>query len=1215
MPTWSSSLLASNEASLPRQLGPYRVARRLGEGGMGVVFEAVDEGGERVAVKTLQALDPQALHGFKQEFRTVASLNHPNVVRLYELQQADGVWFFSMELISGTDLIDHLRPSDGSSADRIELIREAMRQLSAGVHALHAANLLHLDLKPANVLVDRKGRVVLLDFGLVRPAGRAVGGLDTNGGTPRYMAPEQLQGRQASAASDWYAVGLMLYEALTGDTPFGDAPWNVLVRPKGAPPLRPSERAAGIPADLDDLCADLLSADPSARPEGAEVLARLGANGVRVAPPPVADSVAFVGRGAQRAALWSAFRAVEAGSSVMVHVTGPSGVGKTALIGQFLREVATSEKAAVITGRCLEWESLPYKGFDPAIDELCRQLMSMSPQRRDEILVPGVENAAQLFPVLGTCLPDRPPSVVPGDSPQHQRMRAHQALKTLLVELGRDRPLVIFLDDVQWGDSDGARLATALLTPPDPPRLLFIVASRREQAEQSSFLQELSEARRADGVVFSERTLALEPLGIEEACELAAALLRPGTPQEQARSLAMEAGGQPFLLEALARLAAVDGDVVLPAPKVEDVLAARLAPLSLEARAVLEVVAVAGVLPAQEVALDIVGAGRDRYRIISELRGAALVKTGGARGHDAVEAYHDRIREFVLSGLTPGSRRSLHRALAEAFEGRPATEPDLLSLHWRGAGEISRARSWAIRAGERAFAALAFDRAASQYRVAIECDPAAADRAELDERLAISLFNAGRASEAAPVFASAAGRASGLKGRDLRRRAADAWLHGGHIEPGLEALRPLLAEAGLRYPSPAGAMLSIGGEVLRHLFSRPDRWKVRQVPTDEDIHVLDLGWGAGKVLTNIFPMVGLHLHLSTLRRALQLEDPRRQGRSLLLVGTLFLSLGGPLARSGKRMFALAEKLAAETNDPYLRGLVLVFQGVNEFSSAGRWSLAGRWSEEGMRLLRDHCVGIEWEYEMGLATSLKAAEFEMDPARCGERATVWLREAAERDDLYAQAVAGYWACLHRLAAGDEDGARGLMRRLIARWPQTGYSVQHFHALRIEVFCDLYRGNPGEALRRFEADLPNMRRTGLHRLVLTRLEMNALEGLFRLGLAARGIDVSTHLARVKAIAASLGKEARSDGPPLGRFFRASVAALTGRSEEALALLRACEAAARDAGMLLMAAGARWRIAELSDDAASKAEVGEWFRQRGVAELEPWLAVNAPPVRAVA
>jgi serine/threonine protein kinase len=189
---------------------------------MGVVYEAFDRLLESpVALKALLGSGPEELLDLKREFRSLEDLSHPNLVRLGELFEDRGQRFFSMERVHGETFTRFVRPN-GLDLARLQ---RSLVQLTEGLMALHEAGKVHRDVKPSNTLVETSGRVVLLDFGLlIDTSVAAEHGL---AGTPDYMAPEQVWGR-VGAAADWYALGVMLYESLTGNLPFRGSAASVL---------------------------------------------------------------------------------------------------------------------------------------------------------------------------------------------------------------------------------------------------------------------------------------------------------------------------------------------------------------------------------------------------------------------------------------------------------------------------------------------------------------------------------------------------------------------------------------------------------------------------------------------------------------------------------------------------------------------------------------------------------------------------------------------------------------------------------------------------------------------------------------------------------------------------------------------------------------------------------------------------------------------------
>ncbi len=598
---WEAPSVALESA--PRH-ARFDVRRRLGAGGQGVVFAAWDREREvEVALKTLFASTPSARRRLKREFRLVADLVHDRLVPLHELFVDDTSCFFTMDLVpDAVDVVRFVRGEVGALRVSHETtagtgtvsgtrrapttvdatfdearLRGALEQMLDGLGALHERGLCHRDLKPSNVLVRPDGRLSILDYGLVVAEAERSEGFEGFEGTAAYAAPEQADGRAGSEV-DAYALGVVLFEAITGTLPFRGSSLQILVdkRQREAPSL--DTLCAGVPADLVALVGKLLARDPARR------RATVGAR--RAAPRPL------FGREAELTAIDDAFRV---GGRVVV-VEGPSGIGKSSLVRAFVAR-ARAAGATVLEGRCNPREQVPYNALDGVMDALSSAL------RARGVEAPGA--AARLFPVLGM------PEADAGHDPDAVRRRAYDELRELLTVLPRP---ILFVDDFQWADPDSRELVTELAK-----GAVTIVLAQRGGGGP---------------LPWAARVLPLGPL--PEAGARALLDHARGERPIAVDELIVLGAGHPMFLEELARAAVPTAPTDLAAA-----LSARLASLAAPARRLVALASLtAAPLPAYRLvrALPEV-APADAFRTIDVLRAERLLRLtdrGVAPFHDRV---------------------------------------------------------------------------------------------------------------------------------------------------------------------------------------------------------------------------------------------------------------------------------------------------------------------------------------------------------------------------------------------------------------------------------------------------------------------------------------------------------------------------------------------------------------------------------------------------
>ena len=252
--------------------GRYRIVRKLGAGGMADVYLAEDqELGRRVAIKILNdrhANDGQFVERFRREAKNAAALNHPNIVSIYDRGEAEDTYYIAMEYLDGRTLKELIV---GHGQAPIKVAVEYARQILSALRFAHRHGIVHRDIKPHNVLVDREGRVKVTDFGIARAGTSQMTETGSIVGTAQYLSPEQARGGEVDQRSDLYSLGVVLYELLTGKTPFeGDSPVEIAMKHLSTPPRPPSELRPEIPPELDMVVLRALAKNPDDRYQSAD---------------------------------------------------------------------------------------------------------------------------------------------------------------------------------------------------------------------------------------------------------------------------------------------------------------------------------------------------------------------------------------------------------------------------------------------------------------------------------------------------------------------------------------------------------------------------------------------------------------------------------------------------------------------------------------------------------------------------------------------------------------------------------------------------------------------------------------------------------------------------------------------------------------------------------------------------------------------------------
>ncbi|HJZ75502.1 MAG TPA: protein kinase [Vicinamibacterales bacterium] len=799
--------------------GRYHVERLAGAGGMGFVYRALDVlSAERpVALKMIRAevIDASALGMFKAEFKTMASLKHPNVAEVYDFEPVhgdDGGQIITMEFIEGCDIS---RAAAGTALDeRLGMLVQVCRALSY----LHSRHVIHFDLKPANVYVSNDGVVKVLDFGIAGLAPLVAGKIM---GTPHYMAPEVLlHAAEIDHRADLYALGVLTYHLLFGRVPYdGRRVSEIVLQQMSGPPAFDG----WVPGWLVTLVRRLLAREPAERFRSAnEVIAAINDAGLttyeletRETKESYILSSRFVGRHDQRERFVAFVEARTAGvaedasfgGATVLVVGGPSGMGKSRLLRE-VRQQLQLGRVLFIEADCFERGASEYA---PVIDALRQLLPYVHATGGSALLTRYGPELVKLLPELATLYGLSPSSSLA--SYEHERRRLINALVDYLLDASAFVPYALYFNDLQWAKAasttvllEVARAAAYRASARDPVRLALIATYRSDEVEDRPANSLLEELRR-NGLVREELLKPLSTVDVEEVFrsmlgvnELADAFFL---------RLCEESGGNPFFLQELVRVLVEDGSIFLrngtwtTVHRIDDLrlpdgiantFRRRLRAVRVEARMVLDTIALFGrPMPISLLERALEGSVNELHAHLATLIHRMLLTLSQTADGLRYTLAHDRMREVIIADLAAASRRERHGRIAEAIEIEYASALDDvagdLAHHFRFAELPEKECQYALRAGDQARARYESGRAIDFFERALALlDSASAERIRIWDALADLLCLTGEYVRAESfVNRLAAVIADSTERARLERRRSEIAFQRGELRQALDA--------------------------------------------------------------------------------------------------------------------------------------------------------------------------------------------------------------------------------------------------------------------------------------------------------------------------------------------------------------------------------------------------------------------------------------------
>lgn len=740
----------------------YRLQEKLGEGGAGVVYQAEDEQLKRtVAIKVLTAEGAMAsdkLARFRGEARSVARLNHPNIITLYDYAEEQGRPYLVIEYIPGQDLWE----LDNSYAPNLMPFSESLpiiEDILAALEYSHARHVIHRDLKPENVMITPDQQVKVMDFGLARIEGQSR--LTQEGlvaGTAAYLAPELATGELGDHRVDLYAVGIMMYELFTGRRPFsGDDPLTVISQHIHAPVVPPQHYNPAIPDDLQQIVLKLLAKNPDNRYRTAadakqdlkSVSTRIlsGEEEVESAVGPVQEPAAAsesptdpqvllerIARGKMLGReneleklkrLWDLVRLDEYKGEPLVLVSGEGGIGKTRLLREF-RVYAGLRDGYILHGVAREPDlGTPYA----VITAILSDYIAGQPANVLRAQMPGfiagevVKLVPQLTQKLGHIQPNPPLE------PSAERARLLNQVSQFLLNIAAEQPTLLLLDDLHFADPGSLAILEMVIQQAVESSLLVAGAYRDVMLSYSNPTNRFITALEADNLV---ARVALRRLSQTVVKQMLETLLGNTVSRKFIRSIYRATEGNPLFVEELIKSLAIDGQIVLRDGRweqqqthlihipgsVKAVLGKRLDYIGKQSLELLQLAAVIGRSFSLNLLIEASLFAEDeiQWAIEEALRGQLVEvvnvadRPNGGSGADINVHYqfqHALIRETLYDELRPLRRRQLHRRVAAAMEKQagdePVSNPAVLANHFIAGAQDEKAVGYLRQAGQKSF--------------------------------------------------------------------------------------------------------------------------------------------------------------------------------------------------------------------------------------------------------------------------------------------------------------------------------------------------------------------------------------------------------------------------------------------------------------------------------------------------------------------------------
>jgi tetratricopeptide (TPR) repeat protein len=946
-------------------LSRYQVVKELGAGAMGRVSLALDTAtGELVALKRLHEM--VALQGgarLRRESKALERISHPNVVKVLGFGEEDNIPYLVMEYVRGTDLTQYI-----TEKPTIDRIIQVFIGIANALAAVHGQGIIHRDLKPDNIRVTLDGEAKLMDFGLAKSLEGTVA-LTRAGavvGTVLYMAPEQCRGAQLDYRADLYALGAVLFWALTGRPPFtGDGLAQVIMQHIQAPPPKPSSINPSIPQPLEYIVLKLMEKNPADRPPSAlavrDLLIGLSNQtmeinlSTEVARADALLIAPLIGRDAEMGLLMPLLEEPDPVYGVYA-ITGDVGTGKTRLIKAF-SETARSSGTRFAPGEAIPDDPTPFGAISRMIGNLQK-----SNKNFVENLPEGIKGElARIVPSLGSAIPSDPN--LPADV---ARLRLFEAFSEFLERVSEIT--VVVLENLHWADDSTLAALAHATRAVQKPRLL--ITYRLEDLPEGQTLPK--------GLARPRTVINLKPMSDDEMRELLQSWLDGDLDSGLETELVNHASGNPWVLEERLKAMLESGAIyrqngiyqwqhaMVSLPEsLNDLLAHRIQALKPETLEFARAASVLGRAWQYEDVRQLLEWGDDAaLDALESLTRARLAQEIPGSNGEGFRFTHPLYSEILLDGIMSLKRRRLHKKAAMLLEHR-ASAVELANHHFY-AEQYDLALEKAVEGGLIAQQSFAYPQAERAYRLALDA-------------------SAKLATEPLKAFEARLHLGEVLSHTGRNDEAITFWQHVIDNAATLEGSQTILAQTRLKF----GNVLRFSGSVDKA------RDIIGQYGIDDPFYEeLEIEASHIHRLKKDF-ITAKHHGLEALRASRLAENPRGVARALLALAQLEIALDNK--KRALRLSQFAVQIVEELTDDYLKTNVWNDLGMYHYILDQPKEVLVAWNKASEYAQKTGDVRARVVIQTNLALSI-ASEDDFEEARTRLKAT---REMAFRAGLYAQ----------------------------------------------------------------------------------------------------------------------------------------------------------------------------------------------------------------------